>query len=142
MKAKSGDKVQVHYTGTLKDGTKFDSSEGKDPLEFELGAKQVVPGFEEAIIGMEVGKKKKVTIPADKAYGQPRKEFVQEVPRDQFPKDVPLEEGKVLGLRAPTGHVIPAKIAKVTEKSVTIDMNPPLAGKDLTFDIELVKIVK
>ena len=140
MKAKTGDKVQVHYTGTLSDGTKFDSSEGREPLEFTLGQHQVIPGFEDAVTGMAVGEKKKITIPADKAYGPPRKELVHTVPKDQFPENVPLEKGGRLALRAPTGHVIPAVILEVADKTVTIDMNPPLAGKDLTFELELIKV--
>lgn len=137
---KSGDTVRIHYTGTLTDGSTFDSSEGRDPLEFEVGSGQIIPGLDKAIPGMTVGDKKKVEIPADEAYGQPNPEAMQAVPRAEIPAEIPLEIGTQLQVQTPTGDVMPVTVVEVTETEVTLDANHPLAGKDLTFDIELVAI--
>ncbi|MFC1775027.1 peptidylprolyl isomerase [Nanoarchaeota archaeon] len=139
MAAKNGDKVKVEYTGKFEDGSVFDSSEkhGK-PLEFEVGKHQVVPGFEEAVIGMEVGEEKEVKIPPEKGYGQPNPELVQKVPKTQMPAEV--KQGTVLMLKLPNGQ-IPATVTELTDNDVTIDMNHPLAGKTLIFTIKLVEIV-
>lgn len=138
--AKAGDSVKIHYTGTLEDGTTFDSSEGREPLEFTLGSGQVIVGFEEAVTGMKTGEKKNVTIPADKAYGQHNEEMVITAPRDQVPKDINPEVGQQLQMAGPDNQMIIVRVTEVTEEHIMLDANPPLAGKDLTFDIELVSI--
>ncbi|RWX51127.1 peptidylprolyl isomerase [Candidatus Electrothrix marina] len=138
--AKSGDSVKVHYTGSLEDGTEFDSSVGVAPLEFTLGSGQVIVGFDEAITGMEPGEKKSVTIPAEKAYGQRNEEMVISAPRDQVPADITPEVGQQLQLAGPNNQPIMVKITEVTDEHIQLDANPPLAGKDLTFELELVEI--
>jgi peptidylprolyl isomerase len=139
--AKNGDTVQVNYTGKLADGTVFDSSVGREPLEFTLGAGQMIPGFEKAVLGMKVGEKKTVTIPADEAYGPRRDDLVVKVPREKLPSGKTPEVGQQLEVRLPNGNTIIATITNVSDNNtVTIDANHPLAGKDLTFEIELVKI--
>ena len=137
---KTGDTVQIHYTGTLTDGSTFDSSEGRDPLEFTVGSGQIIPGLDKAMTGMSVGEKKTVAIPADEAYGQRQDEALQAVPREQIPADIPLDIGTQLQVQTPNGQVMPVTVAEVTEEQVTLDANHPLAGKDLTFDVELVEI--
>ncbi len=138
--AKNGNTVQVNYTGKLADGTVFDSSVGREPLEFTLGAGQMIPGFEKAVLGMKVGEKKTVTIPADEAYGPRRDEQIVELPREKLPSDLTPEVGQQLQMTRPDGGMIIVAITKVSDKTVTLDANHPLAGKDLTFEIELVKI--
>lgn len=138
--AKSGDTVRIHYTGTLSDGSVFDSSEGRDPLEFALGSGQVIPGFDTAVDGMSVGDKKVAEIPADQAYGPRQDEGMQEVPRAQIPAEIPLEVGLQLQMQSPTGQVIPVTVVEVSDDVVMLDANHALAGKDLTFAIELVSI--
>ncbi len=139
--AKAGDRVKIHYTGTLADGSVFDSSSGRDPLEFTLGSGQVIVGFEEAVLGMSQGDSKKVTIPADRAYGQRNEEMVIRAARNQIPPDIDPEVGQQLQMTGPAGEVVIVRVTEVTEDVVVLDANPPLAGKDLTFDIELVEIV-
>ncbi len=138
--AKSGDKVEVHYTGRLTDGTVFDSSEGRAPLQFTVGEGQVIPGFEQAVIAMSVGDKKTVEIPADQAYGPAQNELVMPVPRDQFPPEIVPEVGQKLQVGHPSGQTLVVTVTDVKDDIVTLDANPPLAGKDLVFDIELVAI--
>lgn len=138
--AKNGDSVKIHYTGTLEDGTTFDSSAGRDPLEFTLGSGQVIVGFDEAVTGMKIGDTKNVTIPADKAYGQRNEEMVITAPRDQVPKDINPEVGQQLQMAGPDNQPIVVLITEVTDEHILLDANPPLAGKDLVFDIELVAI--
>ncbi|MEN8142655.1 MAG: peptidylprolyl isomerase [Thermodesulfobacteriota bacterium] len=138
--AKSGDAVKIHYKGTLDDGTVFDSSEGRDPLAFTLGGGQVIPGFDEAVTGMAVGESKSVNIPADKAYGQRNEEMIIEAPRDQVPPEITPEVGQQLQMGGPNGEVVVVVIVEVTDDHIKLDANPPLAGKDLNFDIELVSI--
>lgn len=137
---KSGDTVRLHYTGTLDDGSVFDSSSGRDPLEFTVGSGQIIPGLDKAIPGMAVGDTKKVNIVADEAYGQSNPEARQDVPRSEIPADIPLEVGLQLQMQTPNGQVLPVTVAGLTDDTVTLDANHPLAGKDLTFDIELVSI--
>jgi peptidylprolyl isomerase len=137
---KAGDTVQLHYTGTLIDGTTFDSSDGRDPLQFEVGSGQIIPGLDVAIPGMKVGDKKVVKIEADDAYGQVNPDMRQAVPRDGIPADIPLEVGLQLQMQTPDGQAMPVTVIDVDEATVTLDANHPLAGKDLTFDIELVTI--
>ncbi|WP_204113401.1 FKBP-type peptidyl-prolyl cis-trans isomerase [Shimia biformata] len=138
--AKSGDTVRIHYTGTLSDGSVFDSSEGRDPLEFTLGSGQVIPGFDAGVTGMSVGDKKTVEIPCADAYGEKNPDAQQDVPRAQIPAEIPLELGIQLQMQAPTGQVIPVTVVALTDETVTLDANHPLAGKDLTFALELVEI--
>ncbi len=137
---KSGDTVHIHYTGTLTDGTVFDSSEGRDPLKFEVGSGQIIPGLDTAMPGMTVGDKKIVDVPADQAYGQVDPGARQQVPREGIPADIPLDPGTQLQVQTETGQVLPVTVLEVTEEHVTLDANHALAGKDLTFDIELVAI--
>lgn len=138
---KSGDTVRIHYTGTLADGTVFDSSEGREPLEFTVGSGQIIPGLDKALPGMAVGEKKTVVAVADEAYGQPDPNARQSIPRSQVPDDIPLELGMMLELRTPQGETMPVTVAEITDETVTLDANHRLAGHDLTFEIELVEIV-
>lgn len=137
---KTGDTVRIHYRGTLQDGTQFDSSEGREPLEFTVGSGQIIPGLDRALPGMAVGEQKSVAVPADDAYGQRNPDASHAIPRDQIPADIPLEVGTALQMRSPDGHAIAVTVAEVTDDTVTLDANHPLAGKDLTFEIELVSI--
>lgn len=139
--AKSGDTVRIHYTGTLDDGSQFDSSVGRDPLQFTLGSGQVIPGFDSGVTGMTVGEQKSITIPAAEAYGERQEDACQPVPRADIPADIPLEVGLQLQMQTPSGQVVPVVVAEITEESVVLDANHPLAGKDLTFALELVEIV-
>lgn len=138
--AKSGDTVRIHYTGTLSDGTQFDSSAGRDPLEFQLGSGQVIKGFDEGVTGMTVGEKKTVNIPCEDAYGPANDAMKQDVPREQIPAEIPLEVGLMLQMQGPDGQVLPVKVVNITDEAVTLDANHELAGKDLTFALELVSI--
>ena len=138
--AKAGDTVAIHYTGTLADGSQFDSSEGRDPLRFTLGSRQIIAGLDAAITGMSQGEKKSVTIAAAEAYGDHRPEAVQAVPRAQIPAEITLEVGGGLQVQTPDGQTIPVTVTSVTDEEVTLDANHPLAGKDLTFAVELVEI--
>ncbi|MGR3621307.1 FKBP-type peptidyl-prolyl cis-trans isomerase [Pseudophaeobacter sp.] len=137
---KSGDTVHIHYTGTLADGSVFDSSEGREPLEFTVGSGQVIKGMDEGLPGMKVGDKKRLEIPADDAYGPLNPDARQSIPREGIPDEIPLEVGIQLQMQSPEGHVLPVTVVEVTEATVTLDANHPLAGKDLNFDIELVSI--
>jgi peptidylprolyl isomerase len=141
VQAKQGDAVAVHYTGKLDDGTVFDSSEGREPLEFSIGGGNVIPGFEEAVLGMSPGESKTATIPADDAYGPYYEERVLVVDREQMPADMPVDVGLQLQIQQQGGMVIPVVITDVTGSQVTLDANHPLAGEDLTFEIQLVSIV-
>lgn len=138
--AKKGDKVQVHYHGRLTDGTTFDSSEGRQPLEFEVGSGMVIKGFDEGVTGMTVGDKKTISIPADEAYGPRQEQMVIEFPITNFPQDIKPEVGMTLNMHSEQGHEIPVVITGITEESVTLDANHPLAGQTLVFDLELVDI--
>ena len=137
---KKGDKVKVEYTGKLEDGSVFDSSEGKAPLTFEVGAQQVIPGFEKAVEGMKKDEEKEFTLKSEGAYGPVRPEMVQEVPRDKLPEQPEPAVGMMLMMQAPTGQQIPAKITKIEDGKVTIDVNHPLAGKDLVFKVKVVGV--
>ena len=139
--AKSGDTVKIHYTGTLDDGTQFDSSAGRDPLEFEVGSGQVIPGFDSAVEGMAVGDKKSVTIQPEEAYGPRHDQLIQDVPRNQLPDDMTPAVGMELQAQNETGEVMRFSVTAVDEASITVDGNHPLAGKALNFDIELVAII-
>jgi FKBP-type peptidyl-prolyl cis-trans isomerase 2 len=138
MPIKKGDKVKVEYTGKLDDGTVFDSTEkqGGEPLEFEVGGGQIIPGFDKAVMGMEKGEEKEVHIKSSDAYGEHKEEMVKQLPNQGLPKEAKV--GSVLGINLPTGQQVPAKVVKIDEKTVTIDLNHPLAGKDLTFHLKVV----
>lgn len=138
--AKKGDKVRVHYTGKLHDGTVFDSSVSREPLEFELGAGMMIAGFDAAVNGMSVGDKKVVDIPAKDAYGEKNQEMIVTVPKSQLPPDLKPEVGQQLGMQQPNGQSVPVIVTKVGESDVEIDANHPLSGKDLIFEIELMEI--
>ncbi len=138
-KVTDGSKVKVHYTGKLNDGTVFDTSQDREPLEFTVGQGQVIPGFEDAVRGMETGDSKNVTINCEQAYGQRRDDMILDVPRDRFPDEIPPKVGQQLMLRHPEGQEFPAFIIDVKEDAITIDANHPLAGEDLDFEIELVQ---
>ncbi|WP_417516314.1 FKBP-type peptidyl-prolyl cis-trans isomerase [Minwuia sp.] len=138
--ATSGDTVRVHYTGTLDDGTQFDSSAGREPLEFELGSGQVIAGFDNALDGMTVGEKKTVTIPAAEAYGPHDPSLFHKVPREQMPDEIELETGMALQASDQAGNPISFVVAEFDDATVTLDANHPMAGKDLTFDLELVEV--
>jgi peptidylprolyl isomerase len=138
--AETGNTVKVHYTGRLDDDTQFDSSAGRDPLEFTLGTGQVIPGFEEAVTGMDIGDTKTVTIPADQAYGPHQAELVLVVERSQVPTHINPEVGQQLEIHQQDGRAVPVVITEVTDENVSLDANHPLAGKDLIFDLELVEI--
>lgn len=137
---KSGDTVKVHYHGKLTDGTTFDSSEGREPLEFKVGEGQVIKGFDDAMAEMKVGDKKTVEIPVDNAYGPRNDSMVMEYPKGDFPDDMTPEVGLQLHMSDNSGNTFPVVITEVKEEAVMLDANHPLAGKDLIFDIELVSI--
>ena len=139
---KPGDTVRIHYTGTLADGSTFDSSAGRDPLEFTVGSGQIIPGLDIALPGMAVGDKKVVEVPCAQAYGEPDPNARQAVPRAEIPADIPLDLGTQLQVQTPTGQVMQVVVAEVTDTEVTLDANHPLAGRDLTFAIELMDIVQ
>jgi peptidylprolyl isomerase len=138
--AKQGDTVKVHYTGTLADGTTFDSSAKDEPLEFTLGAGEVIPGFDLAVVGMSPGEHKTATVPADQAYGLYDEEQLMEVDRSQFPAGVEPQVGQRLQVKQDGGEPFGVVVTEVSDESVTLDANHPLAGQDLTFQIELVEI--
>lgn len=161
--AKTGDKVKVHYTGTLKDGSVFDSSEGSPesaadacgshdgcgcsgndsgPMEFVIGAGQLIPKFEAAVIGLEVGQSITVSIPADEAYGQRAEEMVAVIERSEIPADINPEPGQQMEVILEDGSPLPVLVTEVTDKTITLDGNHPLAGRDLTFAIRLIEIVQ
>lgn len=137
---KAGDTVQIHYKGTLEDGTVFDSSEGRDPLRFEVGSGQIIPGLDKALPGMALGDKKVVEVPCAEAYGPSNPAALQVVPREGIPADIPLDPGTMLQVQTPEGQVMPVTVVEVTETEVTLDANHALADKDLTFAIEVVAI--
>ncbi len=136
-----GNTVKVHYTGKFEDGTVFDTSADRDPLEFTIGRGQLIPGFEQAVIGMSAGESKTVNIPADEAYGQHNAEMLTEVDRSQFPADLNPEVGQQLQFNRPDSQTVVVTVASVSESTVTLDANHPLAGKDLIFDIQPVEIL-
>lgn len=136
--AASGDTVRIHYTGRLEDGTVFDTSREREPLTFVLGSGQVIPGFDEAVTGMEVGDEKTVTISAEDAYGPRRDEMILSYPLGDLPDGVDPQVGQSLQMSTPEGQTFQVRVTERDEESLTLDANHPLAGRDLTFDIELV----
>jgi FKBP-type peptidyl-prolyl cis-trans isomerase 2 len=139
-KAKDGDTVKVHYTGTLENGEVFDTSQEREPLEFQLGQGQLIPGFEKAVIGMSAGDSTKIDIPSDEAYGEVREDLVINVPKDQLPDDVEPKVGMQLQVNQQNGQPIPVRITEIKDEELILDANHPLAGKDLTFEIELLEV--
>lgn len=139
-KAKDGDTVKVHYTGTLADGEVFDTSAEREPLEFTLGQGQLIPGFEKAVKGLEEGNSTTVEIPVDEAYGNVREDLIINVPKDQLPADVEPQIGMQLQVNQPDGQPVPVRITDISDSELTLDANHPLAGKDLKFEIELVEV--
>lgn len=139
--AQEGDKVRIHYTGKLTDGTVFDSSAGRDPLEFILGSGMVIPGFDDAVDGLEVGATITAIIPAEKAYGPRREEMIARIDRAQFGEEMELALGQKYVLPQPNGGQAILVVTELNDTHVTLDGNHELAGKDLVFDIELVEIV-
>ncbi len=138
--AKQGDRVRVHYTGRLGDGTQFDSSRGREPLEVVLGSGQLIPGFEQALYGMSVGDAQQLNIPAAQAYGAHRQDLIAKVPRSQMPDDLELEKGLQLSAQDPDGRNVNFVVIGFDDAQVTLDANHPLAGQALDFDIEVVEI--
>jgi len=138
--AQNGNIVQVHYTGTLQDGTMFDTSVGREPLGFTLGEDRMIPGFEQAVLGMKIGESKTVTIPAEDAYGTYNADMTLVVSREELPEDMTPEVGQRLQTTSSDGGTIKVTITEVSDTTVTVDANHPLAGEDLTFEIELVSI--
>ncbi len=137
---KQNDTVKVHYTGKLTDGQVFDTSEGKEPIEFTLGEGQLIPGFEKGLIDMKLKEKKTITIPKEEAYGAPREDLVQEVEKSQLPEEIKPEVGMGLVSKTPDGREMNLVVAEVKDQTIVVDGNHPLAGKDLIFDLEVVEI--
>ncbi|NIS69464.1 MAG: peptidylprolyl isomerase [Proteobacteria bacterium] len=140
VQAKHGDTVKVHYTGKLEDGTVFDSSESREPLKFTVGEGKVIPGFEQAVVGMSPGDSKTEKVPADQAFGPYREELVVDIDRGRIPEEVDPKVGKRLQVQKPDGGITEVLVTGVTESKVTLDANHPLARNDLIFDIQLLEI--
>ena len=140
QQVKKGDTVRVHYHGKLTSGDTFDSSEGREPLKFEVGGGMVIPGFDAGVTGMIIVEKKTILIPADEAYGPKQEDMIMEFPKDRFPADLVPEAGMQLNMTNPQGQNFPVLIVEVKEEVVVLDANHPLAGEDLSFDLELVEI--
>ena len=136
----AGKTVKVHYKGTLNDGTVFDSSEGRGPIEFEIGAGTVIPGFETTVAEMAVDETKSVTIPCAEAYGDVNENMVGQIPRDHLPDDIEPEVGMVLSMQSPDGEEMPVRVIELDEEHLTLDANHPLAGQDLTFELTLLEV--
>ena len=142
MIVKKGNNIKVHYTGTLKDGSKFDSSIGREPLGFEVGAGMMIKGFDDAVIGMKKGEKKSVQIIASEAYGEYRDDLLHNVPKNQVPPDLNPQVGQKLAITQENGSQVPVTIKEVTKDKIVIDANHELAGKDLNFEIEIIEVKK
>ena len=139
--AKPGDTVAVHYTGKLADGSVFDTSKDRDPIQFVLGQRRVIPGLDKAVAGMSPGETKTAEVPAEEAYGPHKPELMVEFPRDRIPPGVSADVGQELQLKAADGRAMPAVVVEKSDAAITLDANHPLAGKDLTFELELVELV-
>ena len=138
--AKQGNSVKVHYHGTLNDGTVFDSTYEESPMDFTLGEGEIIPGFEEAVEGMDEGEKKDITVEPERAYGEYNEQGVVQVPRENLPEDIQPEEGMMLQLNTPEDQVVYVTVTEIDDQNVTLDANHPLAGKTLNFNIELIQI--
>ena len=141
QQVKSGDKIKVHYHGRLTSGETFDKSEGREPLEFEVGSGMVIKGFDEGVTGMTVGDKKTINIPFNEAYGPKNPDMIIDMPKDRFPKDMEIEVGMPLAMSDGQGNQHQVVVTEIKEEVVILDANHPLAGQDLIFDLELVAIV-
>ena len=139
---KQNDRVKVHYTGKLSNGEVFDTSLERDPMEFQVGKGQLIPGFENGVIDMKVNEKKTIVVPSDEAYGEARPELVQEVPNDRLPPEIKPEVGMGLVSTTPEGQEIQLVVKEVKDEAIVVDGNHPLAGQDLTFEVEVVSIEK
>ena len=139
--AQNGNTIKVHYTGKLNDGTVFDSSEGRDPLEFTIGSGQVIPGFDKGVIDMQLKERKNIVIACGDAYGQRNENLVFDFPKDQIPPDMDPQIGDTLQLMQENGQPVVVTVAQLNEETLSLDANHPLAGEDLTFDVELVEII-
>jgi FKBP-type peptidyl-prolyl cis-trans isomerase SlpA len=137
---KKDDKVKVHYTGKLSNGEVFDSSIEREPMEFQVGSGQLIPGFENGVIDMKVSEKKTIVIPSEEAYGEARKELIQEVPKDRLPEDIKPEVGMGLVSKTPEGQEIQLVVKEVKDDAIVVDGNHPLAGQELTFEVEIIEI--
>ena len=141
MAVKNGDTVKVHYTGTLTDGTEFDSSHKRNqPIEFSVGAGQMIKGFDNAVIGMEEGEEKSITISPNEAYGEVNEKAIMSIPKENLSDDFNFSEGDMVNTQTQTGQQLQAVIRKIEEEQVTLDFNHPLAGQELNFDLQLVEI--
>ena len=138
---KQGDTVKVEYTGTFDNGTVFDASQGREPLEFVAGFWQMIPGFDRAVIGMKIGQEKEIRLQPSDAYGDYDPQLVQEIPREQVPIEEELKPGMILAVTIPNGNQVPAKVKEVTANAITIDLNHPLAGEILNFRLKVVDII-
>ena len=141
QQVKKGDKVKVHYHGRLNNGETFDKSEGREPLEFEVGSGSVIKGFDDGVTGMAAGDKKTINIPFDEAYGPVNPDMIIEMPKERFPKDMEIEVGMPLGMSDNQGQQFQVTIVEIKDDVVLLDANHPLAGEDLIFDLELVEII-
>ncbi len=140
---KKGNKVKVEYEGTLDDGTIFDSNKKQgEPLEFEAGSGELIKGFDEAVLGMKEGEEKKITLQPGDAYGNYNNELVRELPKDCFPTDQELKPGMVFMIKMQNGQQVPFRITKISDETITVDLNPPLAGKKLNFSIKIIEIIE
>jgi len=139
-KVETGKEVKVHYTGTLESGEVFDSSEGREPLKVTVGQGQLISGFEDSLMGMGLNEKKKFTLAPESAYGDRDESAIRRFPRKDLPQDLQVSQGQMLGLKMPDGQQIPAKVAQLDDETITLDLNHPLAGESLTFEIEVVAI--
>ncbi len=135
------DVIRVHYTGKLEDGTEFDSSKGKDPIEFKVGQGNLIPGFEKGVVGMKLGETKTISIPSEEAYGDRQEELIAKIDKKEFPSNISPKTGMQLQVKRPDGQTMPVMIIDVSEDTVTLDGNPPLAGETLIFDVEIVEFV-
>lgn len=137
---KENDTVKVHYTGKLGNGEVFDSSVDREPMEFQVGKGQLIPGFEKGIVNMKVNEKKTIVVPSEEAYGEAREELVQEVPNDRLPPEIKPEVGMGLVSTTPEGQEIQLVVKEVKDDAIVVDGNHPLAGQELTFDVEVIEI--
>lgn len=140
QQVKQGDKIKVHYHGKLTSGETFDSSAGREPLEFEVGSGMVIKGFDDGVTGMKVGEKKTINIPAEEAYGPVNPDMLMDFPKERFPADMQMEIGMQLMMSDPSGQQFPVTINEIKEDVIVLDGNHPLAGEELIFDLELVEI--
>jgi FKBP-type peptidyl-prolyl cis-trans isomerase 2 len=140
-KVQLDDVIRVHYTGKLEDGSEFDSSKDQEPLEFKVGEGKLIPGFEKGVVGMKQGESKTISLPPEEAYGERREELITRMDKTELPSNISPDVGMWLQMKRNDGQAIPVVVAEVTEDAITLDANPPLAGKTLIFELELVEFV-